>query len=675
MKFIYDSLKHCTWNSAIVVPSLLLTFAIAISGILIPDTANELLNIAKEFIFSSFSWLYILCVSFFLLFMLFVCIGNLGDIKLGSDEEEPEYRFFSWICMLFAAGMGIGLMYFGVAEPISHYTAPLHASAKPYVQMKEAMLNTVFHWGIHAWAIYGLIGLSLAYFGFRYRLPLSIRSGFYPLLSKNMNGFWGNTIDVIALCSTIFGLTTTLGFGALQLRAGLMNIGLVSSESFASIILIIIVAVSCAIFSAISGVNKGVRMLSEGNLILAIALMIFVVVFGPTIYILSAFTENIGNYLTHIIDLSFRTFAYETTQEKWFTGWTVLYWSWWISWAPFVGLFIARISKGRTIREFVLGVLFLPTLFNLLWMTIFGNGAIWVDQHTQGALQAISDKTEALLFTFLNYFPFASITSSLAVLIIAIFFITSADSGIFVLNSIASYGKEKSYPKWQSIIWGILMALLAIALLYSGGLGALQTMTLVMALPFTIVMVAMALCLWKGLLIDKSYFSHELSSETSYWTGKHWKERLEKMITNTDEKDLRTFINTTVRPVFYEMVAEFETHGITASINEGKNESRPYIELVITLNQLKNFIYGVTYSANDVSKLIAEDDSIPTLDSTVNFEPICYFLDGRRGHSLKYMRKEDLITDILRQYERYLKMSSNSKYNLYLFEEFSDDNK
>ena len=281
--------------------------------------------------------------------------------------------------MLFSAGMGIGLMFFGVAEPISHLSTPLHGSASSLVQTKEAMLNTLFHWEIHAWAIYVIIGLSLAYFGFRYQLPVTLRSGFYPLLKHRLNGFWGNLIDIVALCATIFGLTTTLGFGAMQLNAGLSAVGIFSTSSFSHIILLIVIAVGLAILSAISGVSKRIRYMSQGNLILAIALLLFILFAGPTVYLLSAFTENVGYYLTHIIELSFRTFAYESTKEEWFTNWTITYWAWWISWAPFVGLFIAKISKGRTIREFVVCVLLVPTLFNIFWMTVFGNGAIWVD--------------------------------------------------------------------------------------------------------------------------------------------------------------------------------------------------------------------------------------------------------------------------------------------------------
>lgn len=540
-----------------------------------PEGAKAVLTFLKQELFNSFSWIYILSLAFFFLFLVVLCLGKLGDIRLGDDDEEPEYSFFSWLCMLFSAGMGIGLMYFGVAEPISHLSAPLHSMASPVMQTKEAMLNTLFHWGIHAWAIYGIIGLSLAYFGFRYRLPVTIRSGFYPLLKHRIYSTPGTIIDILALCATIFGLTTTLGFGAMQLHAGLREVGALSGVSFQSLIFIILLSIGAAVLSSISGVGKGLRYLSQGNLILSITLMLFVLLTGPTVYILAAFTENIGYYLTHIVELSFRTFAYESTKEEWFTSWTIMYWAWWISWAPFVGLFIAKISRGRTIREFVVCVLLIPTVFNLLWMTVFGNGAIWMDAQTAGMLTQAADATDRLLFLFLNQLPLSTITSLTAILVIAIFFITSADSGIFVINSIASQGKS-TFPRWQSILWGSMLAVLAIGLLYSGGLEALQTMTVIMALPFSLIMVVMAFCLLRGLWVDDSYFSRNLSKSTAYWDGKHWQARLKKVVSAGTLEDVRAFLRDFAAPAFEELQAEFAKNGIAVQIRSGEENGLSY---------------------------------------------------------------------------------------------------
>lgn len=639
---------------------------------MVPEGAKAVLTFLKQELFNSFSWIYILSVAFFFLFLVVLCLGKLGDIRLGDDDEEPEYSFFSWLCMLFSAGMGIGLMYFGVAEPISHLSAPLHSMASPVVQTKEAMLNTLFHWGIHAWAIYGIVGLSLAYFGFRYRLPVTIRSGFYPLLKHRIYSTPGTVIDILALCATIFGLTTTLGFGAMQLHAGLREIGAMPGASFQSLVFIILLSIGAAVLSSISGVGKGVRYLSQGNLILAISLMLFVLLTGPTVYILAAFTENIGYYLTHIVELSFRTFAYESTKEEWFTSWTILYWAWWISWAPFVGLFIAKISRGRTIREFVVCVLLIPTVFNLLWMTVFGNGAIWMDAQTAGMLTQAAAETDRLLFLFLNQLPLPAITSLTAILVIAIFFITSADSGIFVINSIASQGKS-TFPKWQSILWGSILAILAIGLLYSGGLEALQTMTVIMALPFSLIMVVMAFCLLRGLWVDDSYFSRNLSKSTAYWDGKHWQARLKKVVSTGKLEDVRAFLRDVAEPAFEELQAEFAKNGIAAQIRSGEEDGLPYCELIVKSGRLRDFLYGVGCKEHAVSKMVVSSSLLPKMDTVDDFEPVCYFADGRRGYSLKYMRREELLTDVLRQYERYIRMIANSKHNLYLFDKKNDE--
>lgn len=652
-------------QASIVLPSILFIGIVIISCIFFPDRTDTILSIVKEYIFSSFSWVYILCVAFFFLFLVILCLGKLGDIRLGNEDEKPEFSFFSWLCMLFSAGMGIGLMFFGVAEPISHLSAPLHGSASSLVQTKEAMLNTLFHWGIHAWAIYGIIGLALAYFGFRYQLPVTLRSGFYPLLKHRLNGFWGNLIDIVALCATIFGLTTTLGFGAMQLNAGLSAVGIFSTASFSHIVLLIVITVGLAILSAISGVSKGIRYMSQGNLILAIALLLFILFAGPTVYLLSAFTENVGYYLTHIIELSFRTFAYESTKEEWFTNWTITYWAWWISWAPFVGLFIAKISKGRTIREFVVCVLLVPTLFNIFWMTVFGNGAIWVDGQTGGILTQAAAETKKLLFLFLDQFPLALVTSLIALLVIVIFFITSADSGIFVINSIASQGKN-TFPKWQTVLWGTLLALLSIGLLYSGGLQALQTMTVITALPFAVIMILMVFCLLRGLTIDNAYFSRKLSESTVYWDGSHWQDRLKKIVSVGTLDDFQQFLKQTVDPAFQELRQEFLRNGISVHIQGSDDSQTACRELIVESGSLRNFIYGIRYRANDVSDTVVGSLSFPTITEEENYEPICYFADGRRGYSIKYMQKDELITDVLRQYERYVKMLAAGKHDLYL---------
>lgn len=651
-----------TLKKGIFFPSVLFVAFVTVYCAVFPQQAQTQLNLVKNILFNNFSWFYIFAGSIFFLFLFFLSVSRLGDIRLGSDTDEPEFSFASWIAMLFAAGMGIGLMYFGVAEPILHYLKPLHPNLSEAERMKEAMVTTFYHWGIHAWAIYAVIALALAYFGFRYKLPLTVRSGFYPLLKNRISGFWGNAIDVIALCSTIFGLSTTLGFGVMQVNAGFNSLGLIDSNEFSVLAIIVIVAITLAVLSAISGVGKGVKILSEINLTLAGLLLIFVIVSGPTLLLFSSLTESIGYYFSSLLEISFRTFAYEPENQGWLSGWTVFYWAWWASWAPFVGLFIAKISKGRTIREFILGVLFVPTLFNILWMTSFGGSAIWLDQQTAGALAEVSGNTEQLLFTFFEQLPFGTIASAVAVLVISIFFITSADSGILVLNSIASQGEENA-PKWQSIFWGALLAALAISLLYSGGLSSLQTMTLIIALPFTFIMLILCFGLWKGLMIDSQYFNKKFNEGSQYWGGKDWKERLEKIINPTNKQDVHRFFIQVARPAFLELVDEFESYGLTAKINF-TNEQNPKLEFEVIKENLRNFIYGIESTPRELSDLVLGDDNLPNLEANTIYEPITYFLDGREGYDVQYMTKEELIADVLKQYERFINLAMDNTHSL-----------
>lgn len=362
-----------TFAKNVAYPGLLVLIILSLVAAFFPDTVNTALTNIQDSVYRHMSWVYILLVSFFVISLLVLTFSKMGNIRLGADNSEPQYSFFSWISMLFAAGMGIGLMYFGVAEPMSHYVYP----ALPEIanHAKDAQLATFFHWGIHAWAIFAVMGLVLAYFSFRYKLPLSIRSGLYPILGDRIHGWIGDVVDIFALVSTFFGISTSMGFGVMQLNAGLVHLGLLRHSDFLFQCAIIIVVSALAISSAVAGVNKGVKRLSEINIGAAIVMLLFVLFLGPTTFLLSAFLEGVGNYIENFATLTFNTFAFEKAGRGWFTNWTVMFWAWWISWAPFVGLFIARISKGRTIREYVLAVLLVPSLFIFLWMTVFGNGA------------------------------------------------------------------------------------------------------------------------------------------------------------------------------------------------------------------------------------------------------------------------------------------------------------
>ena len=656
-----------TFAPAVVLPSLLVLGALLVLCGFYPQRADQLFGSAHAWVVTNFDWFYTVAVTGFLVFLVLIAWSRYGDIRLGPDDAKPEFSFASWTAMLFAAGMGIGLMYFGVGEPLQHYLNPPTQEAGTPAAAREALTSTFFHWGFQAWAIYGVMGLVLAYFGFRYNLPLTMRSGLYPLLQKRINGPIGHSVDAFALVGTIAGLATTLGYGALQLAAGLNLVTGWDTGTTAFRIAVIVVVVGLAGLSAASGLDKGVKRLSEVNLLITFALLGFVLLCGPTVFLLQAFSENIGNYLSSLVGMSLRTFTYEVAKDDgWFGGWTILYWAWWISWSPFVGMFIARISRGRTVREFIVGVLFIPTAFNLLWMTVFGNGAIWIDTHVaQGALSATASNVDALLFRFFEYLPLAKAVSWIAVLLITLFFVTSADSGAYVVDAIASRGHPQS-PVWQRLFWAVVLGMTAVVLLLAGGLKALQAMTLVTALPVAAIMVLLCIGLWRGMKADLAHAGQDLAPATSFWTGQHWRKRLEQIVHQPTEADVNRFLKVSVLPAMQEVVAEMRKQGVDArvqddtAVTEGADAGS--VRLIVPITGLRDFVYGVRPVTRRLPGFMlteVTDDEANVRRHVV--EPITFFEDGREGYDVQYLRQEELIADILRNYERYLSLMADQR--------------
>lgn len=653
-----------TLKRGVFLPSIIFISAVSLTSVFFPEITESLLNHVQNFIFVNLNWIYVWSVTIFVLFLVYLVFSKYGKIKLGKNDSKPEYSFFSWVSMLFAAGMGIGLMYFGVAESMQHYSSEVFASS-PYINReKNAQLYTFFHWGIHAWAIYGVIGLSLSYFAYRYNLPLSLRSGFYPLLKDKINGKWGNAIDVFALCSTFFGITTTLGFGVVQVNSGLQILGIVPDNNFIYQVLIVGVLVSLSITSAVTGVDKGIKILSTINIVAVICLLLFVLFAGPTVYLIGSFTEGLGNYISNFFSLTFNTHVYEEETLPWFYDWTILYWAWWISWSPYVGLFIAKISRGRTIREFIGAVLIIPSVFNFFWMTVFGNSAIWFDRNiADGVLSGLASNPDALMFRFLEYLPFPTIVSFVVIAIIVIFFVTSADSGIFVMNSIATKNAQHS-PKWQIAFWGILLAALSLLLLNAGGLNALQSMTLITALPFSIIMLLFIISFVKALTIDGDYYDRNFSASAIPWSGEFWKERLKRIVSVKDHPSVEQFIETTVKTAFSELQEEFVENGISVKVNSYKDPTR--IEIEIQYDVVNNFIYGVKSQSKLVSEYLLAEENLPDIDEHKTYFPKAYFGDGRQGYDVQYFTKNELISDILKHFERFLKIVSEERNEMFI---------
>ena len=653
----------------VVIPALLVLGALLVFCGMFPQRADLLFSGAQRWVVGHFDWFYTSAVTVFLVFLLMVAASRFGDIRLGPDDAVPEFNFVSWTAMLFAAGMGIGLMYFGVGEPLQHFLKPPTQIGSTPEAAREALQVTFLHWGLHAWAIYGTMGLVLAYFGFRYNLPLTLRSGLYPLLKDRINGPIGHTVDAFALVGTIAGIATTLGYGALQLSAGLGTLTGWDTSTAGFQLGIIAVVVMLAGISAVSGLDKGVRILSEFNLSLSFVLLAFVIVAGPTVFLFQALSENIGNYLSSLARLSLRTFAYEPTRDAgWFGGWTILYWAWWISWSPFVGMFIARISRGRTIREFVVGVLLVPTAFNLLWMTAFGNGAIWVDTHiANGALAATASNVDALLFRFFEFLPFTNMVSWVAILLIGVFFITSADSGSFVVDSIASRGNPKS-PVWQRLFWAVVLGITAGVLLLAGGLKALQAMTLVAALPVALIMLVLCFGLWRGLVADRAHSMQDLSPATNFWSGQHWRRRLEQIVQDTTEQDVRKFLQGSVLPAMHDVAREMRERGVEADVHENlaphtEASASDMVRLTLPDPEMRDFVYGVKAVHRPVPVFLVREAAQSSETEEV-YVPMTFFADGRLGYDIQYLRREEIIVDILRHYERHRAVLADARSQL-----------
>lgn len=465
------------------------------------EPAERAFGDMQTFIATAMGWFLILAVSLYLGIAVILAFSKFGKIRLGGQNAKPDFPTFAWLAMLMSAGMGIGLMFWSVAEPIYHFQSPpaLIGVIEPMSQdaAQQALGITFFHWGLHAWGIYAIVGLALAFFTFNWGLPLTMRSVFYPLLGDRIYGWMGNAIDILAVASTLFGLATSLGFGVQQVNAGFnFLVGLPISVPVQVGLIAIITGFATA--SVVSGLDAGVRKLSELNIMLAGILMTFVLLVGPTLFILGSFVQVTGYYLASLPSLSFWTETFD--DNAWQNSWTVFYWGWWISWSPFVGIFIARISKGRTVREFILGVLLLPTVLTFLWMSVFGGTAMFMELgDLQGTISgAVDENVATALFVMLQQLPLTAITSFVGIVLVVVFFVTSSDSGSLVVDSLTSGGKLDS-PVPQRVFWAVTEGVVAAALLLGGGLQALQTAAITTGLPFAVVLLVMCYSLYRGL--------------------------------------------------------------------------------------------------------------------------------------------------------------------------------
>ncbi|MGK7312798.1 MAG: BCCT family transporter [Candidatus Longimicrobiales bacterium M2_2A_002] len=484
-------------NAPVFFIAASLIIAFVLMGALFTETVAAAMTVLQDGIATFAGWFYTLAVAFFLVFVIGLFFSRYGSVRLGPDDAEPEFSYLSWFAMLFSAGMGIGLLFFSVAEPVLHYASPPGGGGGTAAAVQEAMEVTFFHWGVHAWAIYIVVGLSLAYFSFRHDLPLTIRSALYPMLGDRIYGPIGNTVDIFAVLGTMFGVATSLGLGVMQVNAGLGYLFGVPETLWVQLALIAGITLMATV-SVVTGLERGIRRLSEFNIGLGVLLVLFVFITGPTVYLLNSLVGNVGHYLGGLVENTFRTAAYG--DAEWLGDWTLFYWGWWIAWSPFVGMFIARISRGRTIREFIGGVLLVPVALTFLWLTVFGNSALYLEHFVPGTslLATVRESVPTSLYALLENFPFAAISSLAATLVVITFFVTSSDSGSLVIDIITA-GGDPDPPVPQRIFWAVTEGLVAGILLVAGGLTALQTAAISSALPFTVIMLFICWGLLKGL--------------------------------------------------------------------------------------------------------------------------------------------------------------------------------
>lgn len=641
-----------TINPPVFYTAGALILALVLFAVISPETAQAGFGAIQAWILANASWFYILVVAIILICVVFLAVSRYGDLKLGPDHSEPDYRSLTWFAMLFSAGMGIGLMFFGVAEPVMHFIGPPVGEGGNVDAAREAMKITFFHWGLHAWSIYAIVALILAFFSYRHNLPLTLRSALYPLIGDRIHGPIGHAVDIFAIIGTVLGVATSLGLGVSQINTGLNYLfGLPVSVPVQ--IGLIIGTCALATLSVATGLDKGIRILSETNLALAVILMIFVLILGPTVFLLQVFVQNTGSYLSEIVSMTFNLYAYQPTD--WIGGWTLFYWGWWIAWSPFVGMFIARISRGRTIRQFVCGVLFVPAGFTMLWMTVFGDTAIHfilVDGLTSLA-EAVDQDSSVALFAFLHELPLSAIVSTVAVLMVVVFFVTSADSGALVVDLLASGGQAET-PVWQRIFWSSLMGVVAIALLLADGLTALQTATIASALPFSIILLLAIWGLFKALNLDSAkralrYQALALSS-TPGSGGDGWQRRLRNMVMMPRRNHVIRFIDDTVVPAFEAVAEELRKQGYEVEVK--KDEETNNASLEIRHGDELDFLYTVKPRAY-IQPSFALRDRDQDREERKYFRAEVHLREGGQDYDIMGWSTNGVIGDVLDQYERH----------------------
>jgi choline/glycine/proline betaine transport protein len=685
-------------NPYVFFTSGVIALVFVLLGALFSDQMGQAFESVQSFIVAKFGWFYIASVATFLVFVLWLLVSRYGQVRLGKDDEEPAYSYFTWFSMLFSAGMGIGLLFYGVAEPVLHFAQPPRASPETVEAARDAIRITFFHWGLHAWAIYIVVGLSLAYFAYRHDLPLTIRSALYPLLGRHVHGRIGDLVDTLAVFGTLFGLATSLGLGVMQINAGLSYLDLMEVSTQNQIILITLITLAATV-SVVTGVDRGIRRLSEANLTMAMLLLLFVFFVGPTVFLLSSFVQSVGRYASSLVEMTLRTDAF--IGLKWQKSWTMFYWGWWISWSPFVGMFIARVSRGRTIREFVAGVLLVPTLLTFFWMVVFGDTALHIELFGEGGIVAPVSDPDTLptaIFVLLEKLPLSSITATLATIVVAIFFVTSSDSGSLVVDILTS-GGHPDPPISQRVFWALMEGTVAAILLVTGGLTALQTAAITTALPFCVIILLICWSLVRGLRAERvtsdaitdlfAAVRHLPASTRRRILGAppagappgkgygdatpvrgeapgaagEWREQLDAILRSRERAEaqagrdkmappaeaLRALISDVVLPAFRDLEQELTAHGRQVTIQHDAT----YARLTVWRGDVEELSFAVRGQARDERAFVFPE--IRTRRELSSGKAEVVTRSGRQAeHDVCELTRDDVIQDFLEAYDKWM---------------------
>ncbi|GKW41005.1 high-affinity choline transporter BetT [Pectobacterium carotovorum subsp. carotovorum] len=635
---------------------LILTFSLM--TMLFNQEANAWITHALNWVSATFGWYYLLAATLYIVFVIFIASSRFGSIKLGPEQSKPEFSLMSWAAMLFAAGIGIDLMFFSVAEPITQYMMPPEGQGQTIEAARQAMVWTLFHYGLTGWSMYALMGIALGYFSYRYNLPLTIRSALYPIFGKRINGSIGHSVDIAAVLGTIFGIATTLGIGVVQLNYGL-KVLLQIPENLTVQASLILLSVVMATVSVTSGVNRGIRFLSELNVLLALGLILFLLFWGDTEFLLNALVLNVGDYINRFTGMTLNSFAFDRPTE-WMNSWTLFFWAWWVAWAPFVGLFLARISRGRTIRQFVVGTLIIPFVFTLLWLSIFGNSALYQVLHGNlDFANEVMQHPERGFYSLLAQYPSFSLSASVATITGLLFYVTSADSGSLVLGNFTSRLGDinNDAPNWLRIFWSVAIGLLTLGMLMTNGVSALQNTTVIMGLPFSFVMFFIMAGLYKSLRVEDYRKASSLQASApmpiSGDDRLNWKQRISRVMNFPGTTHTQKMLDNVCKAAMDDVARELRLRGASVEVNDlppVEDERLNHLELLVDLGDEQNFLYQIWPQRYSVPAFTYRARS----GKSDYYRLETFLLEGSQGNDLMDYSKEQVINDILDQYERHL---------------------